>query len=145
MGYWIDNVSISRNPHRTWYKPCIIYGDVLMSERSSIGEKRLEYLDTANKCIAAGDYGAGERHLNNFLTTIRENNPISKTIQERFDELEKEKNESFLKLMQETEKLNAWVQTEERTRGRDYFIAKNITDRINACWNIALGNGLFND
>lgn len=116
-----------------------------MSERSSIGEKRLEYLDFANKSITMGDYGSGERNLNSFLTTIRENSGLSIQIQKRFDELEKEKNENFLKLVQDTEQMNAWEQTERRSTGRDYFIAKNIADRVNACWNLAMENGAFND
>jgi hypothetical protein len=116
-----------------------------MSERSSIGEKRLEYLDYANKSIASGDYGSGERNLNSFLSTIREDSPISKEIQTAFDTLEQEKNENFLKMIKQTEGLEMWTQTEERARLRDYYIAKNIADRVSSCWNIALSKGLFND
>jgi len=116
-----------------------------MSERSSIGEKRLEYLDLANKLVAARDYGAAELHLDNFVTTIMDDSVASKAIQASFDKIEQEKQENFLKVVKETETLNAWVQTEQRSSLRDYYIIKSIKDRIEACWNIALKNGLFND
>jgi len=116
-----------------------------MSERSSIGEKRLEYLDYANKSIASGDYGAAERNLNSFLATIREDSAVSNYIKKAFDGLETEKNENFLKMIKQTEGLEMWTQTEERARLRDYYIAKNIADRVTACWNIAMTNGAFND
>jgi hypothetical protein len=116
-----------------------------MSERSSIGEKRLEYLDLANKLVAARDYGAAELHLENFVTTIPDNSVASKDIQAHFDDIEKEKQENFLKVIKDTETLNAWIQTEQRTNMRDYYIVRSIKDRIEACWSIALKNGLFND
>ena len=116
-----------------------------MSERTSIGEKRLEYLDSANKCLAAGDYGAAERNLNNFLATIREKGDISKKIQDTFDDLELKKNNTFKKICDETEKEELFIQTEHRSAGRDWVIAQNIVDRINSCWNVALEMGLFND
>lgn len=116
-----------------------------MSERSSIGEKRLEYLDLANKLVAARDYGAAEIHLENFVVTIPDDSAVSKAIQTRFDEIEKEKQENFLKVVKESETMNAWTQTEHRTNMRDYYIIQGIKNRIEACWNISLKNGLFND
>jgi formiminotetrahydrofolate cyclodeaminase len=116
-----------------------------MSERSSIGEKRLEYLDFANKALTSGDFGTAERSMGNFLMTIRENTPESKKIQEKFDSLHDELNAAFMKVMQDTEKVEAFTQTEQRAKARDYFLAKNIQDRINICWTIAMENGLFND
>lgn len=116
-----------------------------MSERSSIGEKRLEYLDLANKSIAIRDFGAAELHLDNFITTIPENSIAAKDIQTRFDEIEKEKQENFLKVINDTNTMNMWIQTEQRVNMRDFYVIKGIKDRVEACWNVALKNGLFND
>ena len=116
-----------------------------MSERSSIGEKRLEYLDFANKAFTGGDLNQAMHFIDNFLFTIRETSPMSKEIQMKFDEIEVKKNETWLDTVKKTDSLDQWRQTEIRYQDQVNLAIQVIRDKINACWNIAMANGAFND
>ena len=116
-----------------------------MSERPSIGDKRLEYLDLSNKCIAAGDYNQAMVYVENFLATIREGSDVSKEIQKAFDTIEIKKNETWLQVIKETEKIDQWQQTEVRAMNQNNLAAQVIKDKKDACWEIAMRLGAFND
>jgi hypothetical protein len=116
-----------------------------MSERSSIGEKRLEYLDFANKAFTSGDLNQALHFIDNFLFTIKENSQHSKDVQMKFDEIETKKNETWLNTVKQTESMDQWRQTEIRYQDQVNLAVQVIRDKINACWNIAQTHGMFND
>lgn len=111
----------------------------------NIGVVRLEYIDTATKLLGSGDIDGTLQYIDNFLLTIKDDDPAAKQIQDSFDKILLKKNKTLERLMSETDKLGKWEQAEARAGGKDYAEIQAINDRLNNCWQIALKNGLFNE
>lgn len=111
----------------------------------SIGEVRLEYIDTATKLLGSGNVDGTLQFIENFLSTVKNESPVAKKIQESFDKILLKKQKTLEKLLEETEKLGKWEQAETRGKGREYAEIQAINDRLNECWQLALENGLFNE
>jgi len=114
-----------------------------MSELKSIGEKRLEYLDLANKAWSASEYDAVQNFIDSFLTTIRDDSSIATEISESFDKAEKKKNDSWDKLVKDSAQLDSQMQCEQRFYGWQDIALLNLKERLNACWQIAVKRKLL--
>lgn len=116
-----------------------------MVETKTIGEKRLEYLDLANKAYSSGDADSTQAFIDSFLTTIRDGTPVADEIQVAFDESEKKKNDTWEALVKSSSQLEAQMQSEQRYYGLQELGVLALKERLNACWQTSIKNGLFND
>lgn len=111
----------------------------------TIGEKRLEYLDTANKAMASGDVASAGNYIEAFLTTVRDGTPIAEELEKGFDDTEKKKELGWEKVVKETQKEEQFIQSERRYNGRGALELIALKERLNICWQISIKHGMFND
>ena len=127
-----------------------------MVETGTIGKKRLEYLDLANKHLASGDAPTAQRYLESFLTTIPEGNnlplvgsaklkQVAESVKKEFDRIEKNRRDTWNNLVDGTKEMDSWERTEFLADQRIALSLATLQDRINACWSIALSSGVFNE
>ena len=116
-----------------------------MAELKTIGEKRLEYLDLANKSWVENDFESVQNFMDSFLTTIRDGTPTADEIKNEFDKIEKKKNDSWDKLIKETSQMETQTQCEQRFYGNQEINLMALKERLNLCWQIAMRDGKFND
>ena len=116
-----------------------------MVELKSIGEKRLEYLDLANKAWSGGEFETVQNFIDSFLTTVRDNTPVATEIQEAFDKAEKKKDETWKSLVSKTSSIDSQTQCEQRFYGSQDIALQALRERLNACWQTAIKHGMFND
>lgn len=114
-----------------------------MKETLTIGEKRLEYLDFANKAYSGNEFDTAQRYMDNFLMTIRDSSQISDEVKNEFDNTEKKKEETWKKLVMETKDHDTQMQCEERFYGWQDINIQMLKERLNICWQIASKYKLF--
>lgn len=114
----------------------------IMVDVGVLGQKRIEYLDLANKAFASKEYETANNFVDAFLTTISDEdkrlNPLIKT---EFDNIEKKRNDTWNKICKETEHLDTWQQDEIRSSQRVSLSLEVLHDKIDACWNICIKKG----
>ena len=116
-----------------------------MVERMTVGEKRLEYLDLANKAYASGDYDASQKCIDSFLSTVRDGSTIATQIKTEFDKIEKKRVDTWEQLMKDTEDLDSWTRSALRYDNQTALVVEVLKDKINICWQIAMEQSAFND
>ena len=116
-----------------------------MVEVGTIGAKRLEYLDLANKTYAGRDYQQANAFLEGFMTTIREDSTMATDIKKEFDRIEKKRVDTWAKIIAETEKVDSWTQSEVRSEQRVALSLEILHEKIDGCWKICIGQGGFYD
>jgi len=114
-----------------------------MVELKSIGEKRLEYLDLANKSWSANEFESVQNFMDSFLTTIRDGSQIADEIKLEFDKIEKDKDSNWEKLVKDTAQEVTQIQCEQRFYGNQELNLSALKQRLNFCWQVAIKYKLF--
>lgn len=119
-----------------------------MTDKSiTVGVKRLEYLDIANKSYSAGDYDSMESYIEDFLFTIQENSKADGDLKTRFKDIDDKIKKTITD--KEAEIINSKVSINEATDQlqftKNYAGIKGLKEKLNACWQVALINGLFHE
>lgn len=109
----------------------------------TIGDKRLEYLDLANKSWSEEAFPQVQKFIDDFLRTIRDNSQIAEELKTEFDKAEKTKNNTWDKIVKETNEQPTVLQTENRYYGAQNIELENLNNRLNICWQIAIKYKLF--
>ena len=116
-----------------------------MVEVGTIGAKRLEYLDLANKARSSQQFQQANDFLESFQTTIRDNSTMAKEIKDEFDKIEKKRVETWENTIEQTKEVDTWTQSELRSDNRISLSLEVLKDKIDSCWKIAMKFGAFND
>lgn len=116
-----------------------------MADFNTIGAKRLEYLDLANKAYSNGSFDVTEKFLDSFLATIRENSVLADNIKIEFDKIEVKRTKTWDEIIKNTESLDSWTLTAVRHDNQLALVVEVLKDKINSCWQICITNGAFNE
>jgi len=116
-----------------------------MTTSRTLGELRMEYLDNANQLYSQGQYDGCEAFIDSFLLTIPEETPVSKEIENRFKEAEGRIQKTINELIKNTEKMEITERSETVFYGKKASEIQALKDKMDACWQIAIKHGLFND
>lgn len=111
----------------------------------TVGHLRIKYLDLANMAFAQNNYIAADGYIKNFLDTIKEESEAANMIRKEFDFITGQKRKSIEELTKSTESLGYLEQKDLLDEGRRNIEVNSIHDRKEACWRIALKEGLFYD
>ena len=111
----------------------------------TLGEKRLEYLDLANKSYSGGNFDATEKFLDSFLATVREGSILADKIKKEFDQIETRRMKTWEGVLKDTESMDSWVQAAVRHDNQISLVVEVLKDKINSCWQVAINNGAFDE
>jgi len=116
----------------------------------SIGHLRIKYLDMANISFAQNtennsNYIAANGHIDSFVDTIKEESKAGKAIKDEFDKITLMKRQVLTNLSESIKDLSYLEKNDIKNRGREEIEINAIHDKKEACWRIAMKEGLFNE
>ena len=108
-------------------------------DENNIGNKRLEYLDLANKMKIQGNYEAVKESIISFQNTIRNGSQIADEINKEFTRIQNEKNEKYRKIVEETQNIDTQLQAERRYYAWYQELPLDELDKqLDVCWQILM-------
>lgn len=114
-------------------------------EIETIGKKRLEYLDLAEKACATNEIDVMIKYIESFQHTLKDESKWAKDLAKSFDDSQKKFDSTITKNYTDTQSEPLEIQEELRYKGRINAIIEMWKDRLNSCWQIAITHSLFND
>ena len=114
-------------------------------EIETIGKKRLEYLDLANKAYATNQIDIMIKYIEAFQYTLKDESIWAKELAMAFNEAQTKFNNTINKTHADTQNLPLEKQEEARYTGRINAIIEMWKDRLNSCWQVSITNNLFAD
>ena len=114
-------------------------------EIETIGKKRLEYLDLANKAYATNQIDIMIKYIEAFQYTLKDESVWAKDLTKRFTDAQTKFTNTINQTHAETQTLPLEKQEEARYTGRISAIIEMWKDRLNSCWQISITNNLFAD